>query len=187
MDNLNEANEMPKQDRRRPIIPGILLILLGLWLLGRQLNLPFFAGEVSWPWLIFLLGVVIWVRYIFFPPRNSENVFWGTVAVLTGAFLISWYNGLLLSELEGWGDLWPIIPLILGISALVEWLFAIRKWGTLIFGIAAGALGSIGLAYTSGRISLTQAMQILNLWPVLIVLAGLGLLLQAILNRRSSS
>jgi len=178
-------SESRSTGRRAPIVPGMVLILLGIWLLGREIGFSPFIGEVLWPWLIVLLGVVIWARYIFFPPRNADDVFWGTGAILAGAFLVSWYNGLFLSELEGWGDLWPVIPLILGISALVQWVFSIRNWGTLVFGLGAGGVGAVGLAWTLGRITSAQALQIANLWPILVIVAGLGLLLQALLGRRS--
>lgn len=176
---------MNEPKRRLPILPGILLILLGIWLLARQLDLPLFRGDVVWPWLIVVLGIIIWVRYIFFPPRSSEDVFWGTAALLAGGFLLAWRNGLFLSQLEGWGTLWPMIPLIIGISALVEWLFAIRKWGSLITAIGFGAAGIVGLAYTTGSITSAEAWAIARFWPLLIVLIGLGFLIQGILGRKS--
>jgi len=111
-------------------------------------------------------------------------VFWGTAAILAGGFLTIQYNGLWLAELEGWNDLWPIVPLIIGVSLLVQWVFALRNWGALVFGVAIGAVGAVGLAYTSRTISAFQAIQIANLWPALLIVAGLGLLLQALLGRR---
>lgn len=178
-------SETKLRRRRPPIVPGMLLILLGIWLLGRELGFSPFIGEVLWPWLIVLLGLVIWVRYIFFPPRNADDVFWGTAALLAGGFLVTWYNGFFLAEMDGWGDLWPVIPLIVGIASILQWVFSIHNWGSLVFGLCAGAVGAVGLAYTSGEISSVQAIQLVNLWPVLVIVAGLGLLLQALIGRRS--
>jgi hypothetical protein len=78
-----------------------------------------------------------------------------------------------------------MIPLIIGISALVEWLFAIRKWGSLVIGIGFGAAGIVGLAYTTGSITSAEAWAIARFWPLLIVLIGLGFLIQGILGRKS--
>ncbi len=168
--------------RRPPIILGIILVLAGLWMLGRELGWPLFASDVIWPWLIAALGIVFWVRYIVFTPRSSDDVFWGTGAILAGGFLLAWRNGLLLAGLHGWGELWPMIPLILGISALVQWIFSIRDWGALIFGISAGAVGAVGLAYTSGLITGAQALKIAQFWPVVLILAGIGLVLKALVR-----
>ena len=181
---MSESNEV----KRRPaIIPGVLLILLGAWLLGREIGIAVFIGEVLWPWLIVLLGVIIWARYIFFPPRNSDDVFWGTTALLAGGFLVGWHNGFLLPEMDGWYELWPVVPLIIGASSIIQWVFSLRNWGSLVFGLGIGAVGAVGLLYTSDRISTVQALQIANLWPVLVIVAGLGLLLQALLGRPSES
>jgi hypothetical protein len=48
-------------------------------------------------------------------------------------------------------------------------------------------VGAVGLAYTAGLINTVQALQIANLWPVLVILSGLGLLLQALLGRQTGS
>ena len=171
--------------RRAPIVPGILLILLGVWLLGRQLNLPLFVGDVLWPWLLIAAGIVIWARYIFLPPRSSDDLFWATGTLLAGAFLLVWRNGFFLSNLEGWGQLWPMVPLIMGISALVEWLFDMRKWFTLVFAVGANAVGWIGLGYTTGSIDSMTAWRLAQYWPMLIVIAGLGVLIHALLGKRA--
>jgi len=180
------SNDVQDKTGRPPIVPGMLLILLGVWLLGRQLELPLFVGDVLWPWLIIVLGVIIWVRYIFFPPRSADDVWWGTAALLAGAFLLTWRNGYFLPQAQGWGTLWPIIPLVIGISSLVQWVFSIRNWGSLVFGTAFAAGGTVGLAYTTGRISSATAWAIAQYWPLLIVLVGLGLLIQGLLGPRTS-
>jgi len=172
--------------RRAPIVPGLLLILLGLWFLGRQLDLPLFVGQVIWPWLLIAAGVIIWARYIFLPPRSADDLFWGTGAILAGAFLLAWENGYFLADVRGWDKLWPMIPLIMGISALVQWVFNIRNWGALIFGLAAGAAGVVGLGYTTGTIDAVTAWSISRFWPVLLVIAGLGIMIQAVSSRRGS-
>lgn len=172
--------EKPDTTRRRPpIVLGLALILLGIWLLGRELGLPLFRGNVLWPWFIVFVGLVFWLRYIFFPSRSSEDVFWGTAALLAGGFLLAWYNHLLSTDMHGWGDLWPLIPLIFGFSALVQWVFDVRNWGALIAGLIFGAVGAVGLAYTSGYITPVKALEIARWWPVIVILAGLGLLLKA--------
>jgi len=169
---------------RAPIVPGLLLILLGLWFLGRQLELPLFVAQLLWPWLLIGVGVIIWARYIFVPPRSSDDVFWGVGTILGGAFLLVWQNGLFLSDLRGWDKLWPILVLIIGVSALVQWVFAIRNWGALIFGLAAGAVGVAGLSYTLGVMDWQTAWSIGRFWPVLVIIAGLGILIEGVSRRK---
>jgi hypothetical protein len=179
----------PKAPARHaaPIVPGLLLILLGLWLLGRQLNLPIFIGDVLWPWLIVAGSVLVWVHYIFFPPRSSEEVFWGTAGILTGLFLLGWRNGYLLPEVDGLARLWPVAPLIIGLASLVQWVFDIRRVGTLVWGVFALAVGVVGYSYfTIQTMDFVTAMSYARYWPLLLILAGLGVLITALLGRRSN-
>ena len=69
----------------------------------------------------------------------------------------------------------------------MQWAFHIRDWGSLVFGVGAGAAGVVGLGYTMKYISSQDALAIAQYWPLLVILAGLGLLLQAILGRRQST
>lgn len=172
---------------RAPIVPGLLLILVGLWFLGRQLELPLFVGRVLWPWLLIAVGVIIWARYIFSTPRSSDDVFWGTGTILGGAFLLAWQNGFLWSNLQGWEQLWPIIPLIMGIAGLLQWFFSIRNWGTLIFALIFGAVGVVGMVHSLGYIDTATAWSFGRLWPALLIIAGIGILFQAIGGRSRKS
>ncbi len=175
---------MREKRRNVPIVPGLLLILLGLWFLGRQLQLPLFVEHVLWPWLLIAVGVIIWVRYALTTPRSSDDVYWGTGTILGGAFLLAWQNGYILPEMTGWEQLWPILPLIMGIAGLVQWLFAIRNWGALIFGLLFGAIGVVGLSYTLGVTDLNTALSFGRYWPVLLIIAGVGIMLQTFTGRR---
>jgi len=170
--------------RNLPIVPGLLLILLGLWFLGRQLELPLFVGQVLWPWLLIAVGALIWVSYFAKTPRSSDDVWWGTGAILGGAFLLAWQNGYILAGMEGWEQLWPVIPLIMGIAGLVQWVFAIRNWGSLVFGLFFGAVGVVGLAYNLGAIDWMTAMSFGRFWPILLIVAGLGIMIQTLTGRR---
>jgi hypothetical protein len=168
---------------RAPIVPGLLLILVGLWFLGRQLDLPLFVGNVIWPWLLVAVGAIIWVRYIVVSPRSADDVFWGTGTILAGAFLLAWQNNIILSDVRGWDKLWPIIPLIMGIAGLVQWIFDIRNWGTLIFALMFGTVGVAGLGYTLGSIDFMTAWSFGRFWPILLIIAGVGIMIQAVSRR----
>lgn len=61
----------------------------------------------------------------------------------------------------------------------MQWGFEVTNWGALITGLIFGAVGAVGLAYTSGYITSVKALEIARWWPVIIILAGLGLLLKA--------
>ena len=47
------------------------------------------------------------------------------------------------------------------------------------------AVAAVGFAYTTGVIEGDLAQQLARLWPIFIILAGLGFLLQGLLNRNN--
>ena len=168
--------------RSAPIIPAIVLILIGVWLLLQNLQIPGLRFDAWWPLLLIVGGIALLVRRFTRPVGHKEDLGGGVFLTLLGVFFFGFYNFDWFNK--NWSQAWPIFPLLVGASNFVEWLFDWRNWGNLLWSFAGLIVAAVGFAYTGGIISGDFALQIARLWPVFLILAGLGFLLQGVLSRR---
>ena len=172
---------MNDSSRARPIIPAIILILVGVWFLLQNLNVPGFRLEVFWPVFLVIGGIALIIRYFATPTADPDDLGGAIFLTLLGVFFLGWYNlGWFGQE---WEVAWPIFPFLLGLSSGINWLFHWRRWGQLLWAFIGLAVAAVGFAYTTGVIEGDLAQQLARLWPIFIILAGLGFLLQGLLNR----
>ncbi len=173
--------------RQRPVLPGLFLVLLGLWLLLRELGIP--GSHAVWPLFVILVGLGVWGHYILNETeRKPDNVFWGTALLLVGFFFLLRENGWYGPATWDWGIVWPVFPAIMGTSAGVQWLLYLHRWDALLWSLIGWVVALVGFAYTSEFISGETALQLARLWPLFLILGGMGLVLQYVLeNRRNPS
>ena len=172
-----------ESQRSRPIIPAIILILVGVWFLLQNLNVPGFRLDVFWPIFMVIGGLALIVRYFTNPTASPDDLGGAIFLTLLGVFFVGWYNANWFDQ--DWNKAWPIFPLILGVSSGINWLFHWQRWGQLLWMFIGLAVGAVGFAYTLGRISGSLAQQMARLWLVFVILAGLGFLLQGLLSRNN--
>jgi predicted membrane protein len=102
--------------------------------------------------------------------------------VIPGLVVIAWGGILLLRELGVVNesvrafDLWPLILVGIGLSALLR----ARSFGSVVFGLAAGLFGAGLLAERLGH----PVLSVGRLWPIAIIAIGVGILLQGFTHRR---
>ena len=170
--------------RRGTIILALVLILVGVYLLLDELNLNVPDWDVIWPMFPFAGGLVLLGAYVFGRQRDPGQVFLGTAATLVGlVFFFVTLGPLEYRDLDTW---WPTFVLIGGIAFLAQWLAAgLHDWGALFLGLVALVIGGAGLAITLQLFGAQTAAFLPRLWPVLVVLAGLMVLLRALVGRRS--
>lgn len=152
-----------QRDRVGVVWAGLSLIGLGVAFLVAS----WVGWDKAWPIFPLFGGLTFLVGYFVGGRRDEGFVFLGTAAFLLGLF----FFGFTLGYWE-WGEmsvLWPVFPLIGGV-ALVALFLADRKHdaGLLAIGLVALVVGGAGLAYTHGRIG----TDIVQYWPILLVLAG---------------
>lgn len=154
---------------------------LGLIGLGILLVLANWVGwDRVWPLFPVLGGLGAWLGYFLGGARDGGLAFLGTGSVLVGVFFLGFtFN------IWEWGEmsrLWPVFPLIGGISFLVLFFAdrqARRDLGLLGVALAAIVVGVIAFLYTTDRIS----GDIWRFWPVLLVLVGVLSLFTAFFQR----
>lgn len=151
---------------------GLSLIGLGVAILVANT----IGWDKIWPLLPLLGGLALFGAYFSTGMKDGGLVFAGTAGVLVGLF----FFGFTLYYLE-WGDmskLWPVFPLIGGVAFFLAFLAErrTRDFGLLGLGLATIAVGVGGLAFTYGYVG----SNILNFWPLLIVLVGVISLIGAL-------
>ncbi|NOZ28477.1 MAG: hypothetical protein GXP39_10555 [Chloroflexi bacterium] len=167
--------------REKTILPGLFLIVLGIWLLFRELGLTGFRS--FWPLFVILAGFGAWHRYLAAgASRRPDDAFWGTALLLIGFLFLLRENAWLGPATLDWALLWPIFPAIVGISASVQWLLHPRRWSALLWSLMGWAVALVGFAYTFEIIPGWTVVLLSRLWPLLLVLAGIALVVQSILE-----
>lgn len=169
--------------RTRTLIPGLILIILGTWLLLANLGIEAFSFESLWPLLIILGGIVFLSGWLLAPPHDPGLAFVGTAATLLGAFFLGFTWGVW--EWAEMGRLWPAFPAIGGCAFLVLWAAGgFREWGLLVPALGGLLVGGVAFLFTSRLLPPDLGLVLLNMWPLLLVLTGLVTLAQAFFGRR---
>jgi hypothetical protein len=169
--------------RRNALIPGLLLVLLGAYMLARNLDLPLPGVEKMWPAFPAVFGLAFVVQYFLGGRKDSGLVFVGVAAALCGLFFFAFtLNRLEWSDLDRW---WPVFVLIGGAAFCAQWLVQPSQSGLLVPAVMALIVGGVALPLTLGRASPALVAQVTKLWPLALILLGLGLLVSYLLRPRS--
>jgi hypothetical protein len=180
--------------RRGAIIPAVVLILLGLWFLVGNLGIPLPGMDAMWP--IFPLGGgLLFLGGYLFDRRDPGLIFVGLAATLIGAFffLFTLRVPLPVAGMQDgvrWGDmskLWPAFVVIGGLSFIALFLAESRReWPVFSLGATAVIVGFVAFLFTLGWLAGDIGRLLVKLWPLLLVIAGLAALLQAVFGRPRS-
>jgi hypothetical protein len=170
------------RNRSGAVLPGLLLIALGAWLLALTLGVPLPGFDKIWPVLPLVFGLAALVRFFAEGRRHDGLVISGVAAVLLSAFFLTITLGPL-----SWADLgrwWPIFIVIGGLAFLAQWLARPDEHSLLIPAVLALLVGLGALALTLRLAGFTLSDQLIRLWPLLLILAGLGLLANYVVSGR---
>ncbi len=177
-------------NRRGAVITAIVLIAIGAYLLLSNLNLvPSYSIEQMWPGIVVLVGILFWLGFIFGKDHDPGLAFVGTIVTLVGFFFFLFTFNVTLPgvgrvDWSDMGSLWPAFPLIVGIAFVVLWAAGrFRDWGVLIPAGILLLVGFGGFAFTLGDVPVFQ--NIVQWWPLLLILFGIVVLVQAIRRPRS--
>lgn len=115
-----------------------------------------------------------WPRH----PHRGHGIFPGLVVIAWGGLLLLRELGVIPASFHAM-DLWPLLLIGFGVSLIVRW----RKAGSALVGLAVTVLGAGLLA---GRLGF-ELGGLQRLWPVVIIVAGVGLLWKSSTRRASYS
>jgi predicted membrane protein len=165
--------------RRTSLVGGIILVLLGAWLLAVQLvpGLDRLINiEFTWPWIIIAVGLLLFV----FGLVVGEPGMAVPACIVTGIGGILYYQ-YATGDWASWSYAWTLIPGFVGVGSIIAGLLGDNRSRSirdglnllvisavlfLIFGSFLGGLNLLG-----------------NYWPVLLILLGVWLLLRPVFRK----
>ena len=181
------ANGDAGRRRLGALVPGLILILLGLWFLLDNFGLVQINMGQLWPVFPLVFGLAMLLTGTFRGRRGRTDegaVMVGVWGTLIGLFFFLFTLGAV--SWDQMGLLWPTFPLIGGLGFLAAFLSnGLRDWGLLLVGGIATLVGVLGYLFTYGVVSSTFAQFVLPyLAPALLILAGLGIIVSALSRRQ---
>ena len=164
------------QKQKSSIIPGVLLVIIGLWLFIRQFSFFQFYWDKLYPVFLVLLGLLLIAE--FWWHKQSGIVFWGVIAFVVGIFYIL-RNFELIPYFYA-DEYWPIFLIAMGIGFVALFLINLKDWGILIPACLFLFFG-IGFLFHTLDYSYWGWIEFLNhYWPVVFILIGIVLICNGI-------
>ena len=165
--------------RRLNLVGGVLLVLLGAWLLAVQ----FVPGldswldiEFSWPLIIIGVGLFLFV----FGLLVGEPGMAVPASIVTGIGALLYYQNAT-GNWESWAYAWTLIPGFVGIGAIIAGLLGEDRNKSVRDGLNLLVISAV-LFLVFG--SFLGGLDLLgDYWPVLLILLGAWLLIRPLLRR----
>ena len=158
-------------NRYSRIVVGTWLVVWGILLLLVS-NHVLLGWKHLWPCILVVSGVIM-LRVL--QNRLSFGaIFAGTWTILLGLFLTLFSFNFL--EWGSMRSLWPIIPMIVGVSFVVAGATRPPTSAGIVVGSMVILMGSACLLYEMGTISARVAQPFLRWWPLVLVMAGFVLM-----------
>lgn len=167
--------------QRSSIIPGLLLVLLGLWFLAGNFGLRLPDLSTLWPIFPLLGGLASILDYFRTGRHDSGKIFFGVAAAGVGAFFFMFTLGRL--AWSQMGQYWPVFLLILSAAFFAQWLVEPSRRGVLVPAAISLIIGLIFMPELRRFLNPVVVDNLVKLWPLALVLAGLAVLVS---NRNRS-
>lgn len=161
-----------QQTNNRPA--GLVLILLGVIFLVEQFR-PGLLNSFSWPWVIIAVGAIFLLTALF--TREGAFAIPGSIVGGIGSLLL-WQNST--GNWESWAYAWTLIPGFAAIGIILANLLGHRTSRSLSHGLLLLVLSAGAFVVFAGMVSIGPVF--VQFWPVLLILAGLGMLVRAFLR-----
>jgi hypothetical protein len=164
-----------KREQTGALIGALGLVGIGGWRLAAALGVPLMSFDRLWPLILALAGLVFVVQYGVTASRPVGLLFVGMLALLGGMFFCAFTT-----QLGGlaWRDMaqyWPVFPLVVGAAFMTLYLAGdMREQALLPPAYIFGGIGIFALPFTLGVMRGEVARQVLQFWPLLVLLVGLA-------------
>ena len=170
------------EENRRPILWGLALIVIGALSLSNALGVTWLSMERLWPIWPIVGGVLALVNALRSEPREPGGVWFGTLAILCGLFFFYFTLGM-----GEWGEmstLWPVFVLIAAFAWFVAWLFDRTQVSNLVAALIASVVAGLGVYWASGRLDESLGLRLLDWWPALLIVLGVGMIAQFLIRKK---
>jgi len=162
---------MTSSKHKQSLLPGVILILIGLWILTHNLVNDFSTWEQIYPLLIITFSVALLIEAYWH--KRTGPLFWGVFILCIGVFHLLRTYGVI--PYLYFDEYWPGCLVAAGIGMLVVYLFTPRDLGQLILSVIFIMIGLALFARTA--FGIIEDVHLLNwLWPVALITAGAGLI-----------
>jgi hypothetical protein len=166
------------QKKKDSIIPGVILIAIGLWLFSRQLSLPFFYWGKIYPVFLVLFGIVLSAEFV--RRRQSGSLFWGTVLALLGVFFILRnFDVIPYLYLD---EYWPVFFIAAGLGFLSVFLSHPKDRSDLIPACLFLFFGIGFLIYILKEPYFGWVFFLKKTWPVILIIVGSALIYNSMVS-----
>jgi hypothetical protein len=169
-------------------IPGSILVMIGLILFYMNATGNWEAWSYCWALIIFAVGAGVWINgYRSDQPelrkRGQETMRSGLILFLIFAIIMEFIFTLIGLHYQANILVWAILLAILGLVLLVSRIWHLGKpegehvdlfWPILMIGV-----GVTAILYELGWIPADNLWMMLNLWPLLLIVGGVGLIFRS--------
>jgi hypothetical protein len=164
-------------NKRNPsIIPGVVLILFGLWILLRQFDRLLPYEEKVFPFFLIAVSVFLLVEAVH--RSRSAALFWSVFFFQVGIFFLLRNFGRI--PYSGGEEYWPLFLFAFGLGFYLLFLFNAKSWGVLI---PSGLLMYFGLtaaAHTFEEVPAAVEFAGGHFWPFFLLVTGVVLLIHTV-------
>lgn len=165
------------------VLLGLVFILIGAYALLSAFYPHIPSLQQLWPVAPLAAGLTLLISFFRTSRQETARVFWGVALALSGLFLF-----LITFTDQNYGVLatwWPAFVIIAGISFLALWLAeGLADWGALFLAIVGLVFGGAYMAVNLQLLGPNTASEIRQLWPALLIFAGLILVLRGTLGAK---
>ena len=146
---------------------GWILVILGLFFILQYL----LDWEFYWAVVLIIVGGVLFLYALL--KRNEGGIFPGTFLFLLGMIFLLHQ----IDVIDPLSETWPLILIIIGVSFVMIFLVRPQDWGVLIPGGILIILGLIFLLRNYRYISWGTVGDILQWWPLILIVLGVKFLI----------
>jgi hypothetical protein len=170
------------KERRSDLVFGVILLLIGAWFLVAQFNLvpglnAIMNVQYQWPLIVVGVGALLFILGLLVRAPGMS-----VPACIVGGIggILYWDN--LTGNWGDWSYMWTLIPGFVGVGIILSTLLGGIERGGYREGLRLILISAI-LFFVFLMIFSGQA-SIIKYWPVLVILVGAWIIIQAAIHRK---
>ncbi|MFQ5648864.1 MAG: LiaI-LiaF-like domain-containing protein [bacterium] len=166
--------------KEKSIIPGAILILVGVFLLLRQLGVFVLSWYHAYPVIMLCLSGFFFVRA--FSRKDSGAAFPATALFVLGLFFFlrnfDFFD--LAYDFYHVGEYWPVFLIAIGAAFIAQFLLKPEDWGVLIPGAVLFFLGTVFFLH---HLEVFYWVDFATVWPIILIIIGVTLVVSSLVRK----